>query len=173
MTGKANRRIRIGDRFGRLMVVELGEREGNGYFDLYRCACGQEKRLRRSAVMQGRIRSCGCLRKENCGKVGSSHRKYEGLSEHPLYRFWYNLMRRATNPHSLDWGRVCRRWMADYRNFLDDLHGMQPPQNSELVLLDERGIWNPMNVRWAPIGEIRRRRYLHSGFGSSSNLRKD
>lgn len=78
--------IELGQRFGRLVVVDLGQRDKTVYWDAVCCDCGIKKVVRRSDLQSGRTRSCGCLRKEQARtrfQVHSSEYKGKqfGLSE--------------------------------------------------------------------------------------------
>ena len=50
-----------GQKFGRLTTIEPIE-ESNKW--LFQCSCGDKTKATASAAMRGKIRSCGCLRKE-------------------------------------------------------------------------------------------------------------
>lgn len=42
-----------------------------------RCACGTVCLVEARSLLQGRTRSCGCLRKENCRRISAARRKKE------------------------------------------------------------------------------------------------
>lgn len=53
-----------GQRFGRLVVVgqdRLRSNKGNGAYWLCSCDCGRTKSVRRGNLLNGEVRSCGCL----------------------------------------------------------------------------------------------------------------
>lgn len=54
-----------GKRFGKLLVLELGNRLGKdrGLFWLCKCDCGTIKEIRGSSLRNGDTKSCGCLAK--------------------------------------------------------------------------------------------------------------
>ncbi len=63
--------MKVGDRFGRLVVTELipGKRNRKAGIRVearaaVRCDCGVEKTVWRIAMKSGRTRSCGCLMRE-------------------------------------------------------------------------------------------------------------
>ena len=59
-----------GLKFGKLTVLENvseGRPKGTSYWRCS-CECGKETVVRRTGLVLGRTRSCGCLRKEKCGR---------------------------------------------------------------------------------------------------------
>ena len=81
-----------------------------------------------------------------------------GLSSHPLYRIWYGMVDRATNPDNPAYpeygGRgiaVCERWQGlpdGLLNLVADV-GERPPGTSLDRFPDNDGPYAPDNVRWA------------------------
>lgn len=54
----------IGQRFGKIVVIEKApSRNGRGYW-LCQCDCGKQKEIRTDNLKTGRTQSCGCLHKE-------------------------------------------------------------------------------------------------------------
>lgn len=54
-----------GKKFGKLVAIKSLKSKGNGQFDwLFKCECGKYKIARKSNVIRGNTRSCGCLMKE-------------------------------------------------------------------------------------------------------------
>ena len=53
-----------GQRFGNLIVIERAENLGKKIAWLCKCDCGNEKIIRATDLTSGKIKSCGCLRKE-------------------------------------------------------------------------------------------------------------
>ena len=68
----------IGQRFERLFVLERVEDEVDKKSGkhktrwLCQCDCGNKKIIRGASLTSGRIKSCGCLHKETCKKLGES-----------------------------------------------------------------------------------------------------
>lgn len=79
---------------------------------LAECDCGSPPRLvQLQNIANGASTNCGCLRK----KALSRH----GLSHHPLYRVWLNMIARCTDPTHPAYERygkrgvsVCDRWLS-------------------------------------------------------------
>jgi len=102
--------------------------------------------------------------------VGTRRRKLEiettgfpGMSKHPLYLVWYNMLRRCydkQNSYYRGYGgrgiRVCPQWF-DFGTFLRDM-GEKPGPDYELDRKDNNGNYEPENVRWATPSQNRRNR---------------
>lgn len=59
-----------GERFGRLTAVSrLPARNRHRYWRC-RCSCGAWHEAREAHLRSGSVQSCGCLRRDQCRKVG-------------------------------------------------------------------------------------------------------
>ena len=146
--------------FGRLTVLDDAPRALSDV----RCACecGTETTLTAASLKAGRTRSCGCLRRDVTSKRG-------GVSKHPLYRTWYLMIDRCTNPKNDSYSnyggrgvKVCERWLDPWL-FIEDVEreiGLRPegkyPSGIPLYSFDrvrnEFG-YGPGNVRWSTQSE--------------------
>ena len=116
----------IGERFGRLVVVERVEDaiNPNGKRAIQykcKCDCGKEKIIRKCHLTNGKIVSCGCFHNE---KIGNSRRKHGFSHKERLYSVWLNMKDRCYNPNNNHYesygGRgitVCEEWMNEYLSF--------------------------------------------------------
>ena len=69
--------VHIGDRFGRLTVIEKGRSKPNRCYYVVQCDCGSPaKEVLGYVLTAGKTLSCGCLSKEHMRKVGRNNRKY-------------------------------------------------------------------------------------------------
>lgn len=65
-TGRMNTKDLVGQRFGRLVVVKPTEKRANTFVVWEcRCDCGNTTYVNSNHLTKGRVRSCGCLKKEN------------------------------------------------------------------------------------------------------------
>lgn len=76
----------IGQRFGKLTVLELAGHKRNEY--LWKCICDCGKMLEIDAtstrLRHGRVKSCGCLKSEEWnGPLGENHAAWTGYKEIP------------------------------------------------------------------------------------------
>jgi len=77
--------ISIGQRYGRLVVIEEKKKIGKIYKARCKCDCGNEKDICIGHMKMGKIRSCGCLEDENRRK-GNPKYKYHSQKSHTLYK---------------------------------------------------------------------------------------
>lgn len=72
-----------GKKFNKLLVLNKVDSKYNGSYWLCRCDCGKEKVILGKHLRKGRIKSCGCLRKElpHLFKYAKNHPRYNGFKE--------------------------------------------------------------------------------------------
>ncbi|MCW6682090.1 AP2 domain-containing protein [Aerococcaceae bacterium NML160702] len=58
----------LGNTFGRLTVIKRVNNVGRAEY-LCKCTCGNETIAKASYILNGRCKSCGCLKKENSKKL--------------------------------------------------------------------------------------------------------
>jgi hypothetical protein len=149
----------LGQRFGRLVVVSLAERNRHHQPQwLCQCDCGQSVIIRGCSLTSQNTRSCGCLLRE----VKVKH----GMSQSPTYQSWSNMIARCTYPNDSEWQRyggrgikVGERWL-NFENFLLDMG--QRPEGTTLDRLDPNADYCSQNCRWAtPTEQANNRRNSH------------
>jgi hypothetical protein len=150
---KARQFAQVGQRFGRGVVIDPEIRKAGHRFARLRCDCGNEYEARISSLLAGRPGSQSC----GCQPVVSGH----GLSRHPLYQTWYDMLSRCENPaHPAyrNYGgrgiRVCDRW-HDVAVFVADIErwlGPKPPGTSLDRIMNDHD-YRQDNVRWGTWSE--------------------
>lgn len=90
------------------------------------------------------------------GRLELDHKEPEqhGLSKHPLYRTWIEMIKRCTNENLKEYkyygGRgitVCDRWSESFVNFLEDM-GDKPTKKHSLDRIDNDKGYYKENCRW-------------------------
>jgi len=118
-------KMAVGQRYGRLVVVSLGEREGvNQYHDQVRCDCGVIRTVRRSDVQSGKTQSCGCWHAERRKVQAKTH----GMSRTKLYQWWVDRARRGKRRS------LCEAWQLDFAVFMAGVGGINRMDEEGLTL---------------------------------------
>ncbi len=109
---------------------------------IYLCDCGKQFETYKYNIMYGHTRSCGCA-------VFSDRTKMKE------YKLWQNMRARCNTQSATGYHRyggrgikVCERWLTSFDVFLGDV-GLAPTSKHSLDRIDNDGIYEPGNVRWA------------------------
>ena len=171
----------VGQQFSRLTVlVDDGTLRFTGSGNSYRlvtvrCECPAKTIMviRRSHLITGHTRSCGCLQRESRAEANRTH----GKTGTPEYLAWANMTQRClnqNNPAYPDWGgrgiKVCARWRS-FENFYADM-GLKP-KGTEINRIDNNGGYSKSNCEWAPLSRQKaNKRYAVNHSSGHRGVRK-
>ena len=151
-----------GKEFGRLFVIKRSyTKQYNGGTIVYwacKCDCGNETTVKTSHLKDGKIRSCGCLEKENLNKI--SVQVTHGQTKTKLYYVWNSMRMRCRNPNTNNYhnygGRgitVCKEWNESFEPFYEwaIFNGYKHGLTIDRINNDSN--YDPSNCRWATYKE--------------------
>lgn len=157
----------IGQRFGRLLVVERVESDKHGQARWgCRCDCGRVVQTSSAHLKSGHTKSCGCLHAEVTRARSTTHGHSQRSGRSRTYNAWREMKRRCYNPKSKSYPAyggsgvtVCARWKNSFQNFLADM-GECPPGLELDRAHNSRG-YAPGNCRWVnEITQSNNRRFV-------------
>lgn len=129
-----------GRRFGRLTVICRSEDKTKvrSWFTC-KCDCGTVKDISYRCLITRSTISCGCYKAEQSSKRMKTH----GLTKHPLYLFYRNLVKKCREKDI----ELCDRWRNSVQDFIDDV-GIPPGNYYSLYRIDPNKGYSPDNFEW-------------------------
>lgn len=149
--------VSIGDRYGRLVVVEElpgtprnrpDRKNAKRRSFLCRCDCGRETKVALDHLRSGHTASCECLQRDSI-----SNRAIHGMSYSDEFSIWCGILKRcegkdAKNYHLYSSVEVHEQWKSDFLAFYRHL-GPRPTKRHSVDRIDGTKGYVPGNVRWA------------------------
>lgn len=144
-----------GQRFGKLTVIEQGPYDKNLLVRWRcKCDCGNETLVRSQALRIGRIKSCGCMPRQNSDRVLDP--KTGEMVRPEGYGSWVSIRSRCyceSDPSYAKYGArgitMCDRWRGPdgLKNFLSDM-GPKPSPMHSVGRKNWRLGYFPQNCEW-------------------------
>lgn len=175
---KLKPRSKIGQRFGRLIVVgremrvvkTIGRKKRENFWRC-RCDCGGKKTVRGCALTSNATRSCGCLRREAtiaAGKIRAALCHGESVRKTRLYTLWKGMKDRcASNSYAVriyykDRGiTVCPIWLYSYSTFKAWAKSAGYRHGLQIDRIDNDCGYSPWNCRFVtPMEQAKNRRKM-------------
>jgi hypothetical protein len=112
----------VGNRYGRLEVIERAESKKGKTRWLCKCDCGKESIVESSSLIRGNTTSCGCYKTENAKRLYSTVRQ----NDKRLYAVWNGIKQRCLNKNNTSYhnygGRGIKiddKWANNYQSFYE------------------------------------------------------
>lgn len=151
----------VGKHFNRLVVIGLDtnrtEEKRKAYW-LCKCDCGNTKSVRGDSLIDGSIKSCGCLKREQdkINLIACTH----GLRYTRQFNIWCHMKARCYNTSSPKYrvygGRgikICDDWKNDFLNFYNWSIANGYSDELSIERINVNGNYEPSNCRWATLVE--------------------
>ena len=160
--------VSVGERFNRLMVASevytrlFGKRKSKFRCVDCMCDCGNRSfGVSVSALVTGKVLSCGCHRREVTTRRNLKHGMAHRGAKDPLHGVWSTMKTRCYNPNSKsyrDYGArgvtICDEWRDDFKAFAAwAIDTGYVPRKLTIERIDYDKGYSPDNCKWITKGE--------------------
>lgn len=157
----ASQRIRaeklVGRKFGRLSVISVdNECISSHKYLVCRCDCGNMVSVVGCSLLEGKTKSCGCLKNEVLVKRSKTH----GMTNTRIYQTYRSMRQRCINPNNKCYkfygGKgitICQEWLDDFTAFYTWAMNNGYDDSLTIERKDVSKGYNPENCTWIPMSE--------------------
>ncbi len=159
----------VGNRVGKLLVIGAAVYIKGRRHWVCRCDCGSIKVQDTGSLTGGRVKSCGCHRKEKFTERVTKH----GSCGTRLHKIWGGMRYRCNSPQYAEYYyyggkgiRVCEEW-KDFKAF--EKWSMENGYTEDLTIdrIDSEKDYSPENCEWVTPSENARRASMKRHYGNN------
>lgn len=152
----------IGQKYGRLTIIDY---LGKSYF-LCKCNCGNIKKIRKDHLINGDIKSCGCISK----RYNNVKRQFHNGTGTRLYSIYRNIKRRCFSKNDKLYKyygergiTMCKEWQDNFKLFKSWSINNGYTDDLTIDRINVNGNYEPNNCRWITMKEqCRNKRNNHN-----------
>lgn len=153
-----------GQKFGQLVAIKYVYTKAKMSYWLFRCDCGLQKIIQKASVKFGKIRSCGCYKKE-CNRIQIKKLFLtHGESKTSFYHKYCSINDRCNNPKMDNYknygGRGIKNEWHCYKEFRKDMYesylihvNQYGQKNTQIDRINPNRNYYKANCRWVTISE--------------------
>lgn len=146
-------------RFGRLTVLKsIGVNKYGNHIWECKCDCGNLHTVNSAKLIQGKTKSCGCLKKEQGIKQLEKHGITTG-GKPRTFIIWNGMKARCYNPKSVSYKnygakgiKMCEEWLS-FENFHNWAISHGYADDLQIDRIDNSKGYSPDNCRWVSVTE--------------------
>ena len=156
-------------------IKQVGKKGKTARYGIYICPdCNRETEVRDGHVRSGNTKRCS-----DCGKkLRTKHLDSHSMSRSRIYKTYYNMRTRCTNPKSRKYhlygGKgiiVCDEWMQGFERFQEWANANGYSDDLTIDRIDSSGNYEPNNCRFISLSENSSRAASRSNMLNNSTIK--